>query len=509
MAAWVALRVVAPPLLLLAAPELATGWLTRVPYAHGLAKGILGPWATMLYRQSLLPGLLVGAVVAALVLPGLPPRRWVSGAGVVLVAAVLWPLDPAWGPFVGFLALLLLNLAPRDRLAARTPRWWPALPGTELLTFGPVAAALGLGPVAHRVLVALGAVGLSLGWFAVDAVVTGHARKPDINYWYESRTDPRVRVLERAAPGIDCEYHDVDVVGDRVIVVAEGSHRLLSWPRTLEGPPATVALPPMWGQLFGVTMDAETDPVTGTTWFLNGALHVGAVDRVGAGFGPIRNSVRLPIQLDHVYTRHFPAEGLLRMVTVNARPMPGLSTLVSITVPDLQTVDVVRLRTPDGEPLDAIRDFEWLPTLGKLALAPDFGDRLFLADPHTGIAEPWITMPTMNGKLHWVDEVGRLFAALPNRAEVWVIDVERGVVDRTIPTQIGVRPVEVDPERKLLITASVATGAVWVQDLETGRRVDRFRTVMPIVRELGLLREEGMAVLSTWTVLYAVPYAAR
>lgn len=488
------------------APGLLSAVMTRVPYAHGLAKGLLGTWMTVLYRLGLLPWVVGGAVLAALVLPALAGRRWLAGAALTAGLAGLVALDAAPVPLAVAVGLLLINLFPPARIDARWARRVAAIPLSEAVAFGPVAVALGLPPALHRGVVVVGAAWLAAAWLAIDAFVTSHARMAQINAW-EGRTDPRVRVVERADPALACEYHDVDVAGDRVVVVAEGSHRLLAWPRSLEGPPATVKLPPMWGQLYGVTMDAETDPVSRTTWFLNGAVSLGAVTWDGRRFSPIQSSARFPFQLDHVYTRYLPEEGRVMLVSVNARPMPGLSSLVTVDVPAMRDVQVRRLRTPEDRPLEAIRDFEWLPDQRRLVLAPDFGDRLYLADPDTGRAEPWLAMPTLNGKLHYVPETGELYAALPDRAEVWVIDPKTARVVRTLPAQRGVRPVEVDPTRRRMITASVLTGQIEVRDLDDGRLLDRMGRVMPMVRELALLREEGVAVLSTWTVLYAFPYA--
>ena len=82
-----------------------------------------------------------------------------------------------------------------------------------------------------------------------------------------------------------------------------------------------------------------------------------------------------------------------------------------------------------------------------------------------------------------------------------------GTIERSIPTQPGVRPLAVDAERGLLVTASLATGAVWVQRLGDGALVDSFRTILPMVREMTLLPEEGVVIVATWTQLYAIPYA--
>jgi hypothetical protein len=107
----------------------------------------------------------------------------------------------------------------------------------------------------------------------------------------------------------------------------------------------------------------------------------------------------------------------------------------------------------------------------------------------------------------WNATLERLFIAMPNQFSVVVANPATGEIERTIPTQPGVRPLAVDAERGLLVTASVATGMVLVQRLDTGAYVDSFRTVMPMVREMTLMQEEGIVILSTWTQLYAIPYA--
>ena len=139
-------------------------------------------------------------------------------------------------------------------------------------------------------------------------------------------------------------------------------------------------------------------------------------------------------------------------------------------------------------------------------IAPNWGDRLYLLDPDTGRMSPWVAVPTMNGKMTWSGETGRLYLAQPNRMSVAVIDPAAGVIERTIPTQPGVRPVAIDAGRGLLLTASVITGQVWVQDLQSGEVLDRFGTFMPLVREIELDPISSRAFLSTWTALYSFPY---
>ena len=57
-----------------------------------------------------------------------------------------------------------------------------------------------------------------------------------------------------------------------------------------------------------------------------------------------------------------------------------------------------------------------------------------------------------------------------------------------------------------MLTASVITGQVWVQDLQSGEVLDRFGTFMPLVREIEIDPQSSRAFLSTWTALYAFPY---
>jgi hypothetical protein len=48
--------------------------------------------------------------------------------------------------------------------------------------------------------------------------------------WPDDRVDSRVTTIARADPGVKCDFHDIDIVGDRAVVLAESSLRLLNVP---------------------------------------------------------------------------------------------------------------------------------------------------------------------------------------------------------------------------------------------------------------------------------------
>jgi hypothetical protein len=507
-AAWILLRLPVPLLLLAVVPglaaDLSTLLLRHVGYGHGLAKGFLGPWVTIVYRQAFLPGAIVAAVVAALVLSVLAGRRWLVAAGVFTVAALGAGLGTAIdaSPIVLllFLGLLFVNLYPDVSPGWSDVSW---VPFTELFFPAPIARGLGIVP---RVAAVFAAVWIAGMWFVVDSTL-GAARHSDAVWsWPDARLDPRIRVLERAAKGIHSEFQGVDVAGGHVLVVAEDSLRLLAWPRSLEGAPAVQGLRPWWGPTKGLTLDSETDPATGTTWFLDGPNRVSAVTWEGDHAVRTVTSAPLPRPLDHAYTRWIPERNQLALVTVNVVEEQRPPILTLLDTPSLSTITFHELRTPDGRRVPHVRDIEWITSLGKMVLAPDFGTTLYLADPDTGVCEPWLEVPAMNGRMHYDATLDRLFLAMPNRFVVLVVDPHTGAVERTIPTQPGVRPLAVDAARGLLVTASIATGAVWVQRLDDGTLLDSFRTIMPMVREMALMPEEGIAIISTWTRVYAVPY---
>ena len=511
---WVLLRLPAPivalVLVALVAPSAVGGWvgerLTRLAYAHGTVKMALLGWQSMMLREWQLLAFVAVSVVGGAgvaLLRGAPRALGVAIVGVAMLG-LLRPLT-AWTIPVALLWLAVATMP----AAARPWRLAAWIPGVELLFPVPVGVALG----ASRVTMAgLGAfAGLTVGatWVVADTYASFWAyEKRVFAPWPDSLVDPRVTTLMRAPAGTKSDFHDVDIVGDRVVVVLESSAKLLNVPRA--GAVAEVGLPPQWGELFGLVMDSETDPATGLTYHLAGPHTFVAHRWDGGGWTQVAQSAPLADHLHHMYVHLLVdrPERTLVAFSVGTKNPHEDNLMIELDTPSLQAPRVHRLRLADGSGVPTIRDFAWVPPLGRFVLAPDFGDRLYLATPGSDLVEPWMEMPTLNGRISWVPELGRLVVPVPNRPELWFVDPARGVIDRRLPTQPGVRTVGVDVRRGLFVTASVLTGRVLVQRLDDGRVVDRFGTLMPMSRNIVLDLDRGEAVLSTWTALYRIPYAA-
>jgi hypothetical protein len=513
--AWVLLRLPLPILLVALAPSAVGGvvgeWLTRLDYAHGTVKYLLVEWQSMLVREDRLLALFAVAAVGAAVLVGLTQRAWAAGIVVLCITtlAILRPLT-WWAVPLAF-AALALNTLPVATLQRLGTRWraFAWIPGTEIFFPGPVAAAIGAGPRTLRLAAALGAVTLTGLWVWLDTSASfWDYERIVFAPWPDDRVDSRVTTIARAPEGVKCDFHDIDVVGDRAVVVAESSLRLLSFPRA-GGEPASWPLTPWWGPMEGLAMDSETDPTGSETWFLSGPHDVTSVTWNGAAWGNARRSAQFQAYIHHAYLHYLPEQQELVLFTIGTHNAQEDTLMVEVDTPGMRNPRVRHLRLPGGGRPPTIRDIAWVPPLGKFVLSPDFGDRLYLVAPGEDTLTPWIETPTLNGRVKWVGGLDRLFVPLPNRPELWIVDPVRGTVERRMSTQPGVRTLDVDVARGLVLTASVLTGRVMVQRLEDGAVVDRFGTLMPMVRNLALFPEKGVALLSTWTALYRIPYVSE
>lgn len=476
--------------------------LTRLPYPHGLVKFVLESSQGLLLKQR---GLMAGLPVA--LLAGLLPRpaaggpmRWIGG----LTALLSLVLSSRFGYWPALFALPLMVLAggASEPWAARA-RWLAFVPGAPLLLPAPVSAALGLGVGPARLLAALACAAVfSLSAWA-ECLAGYGAVRAGLERWPDALLDPRLRVLAHSPPGVRADWHGVQIVGDHAIVVGEDRPRLLAFPLDPGRPVVEHSLGPRWGRVRAAPLDADTDPSTGLTWVISGEQTMSELRWTGEAFVPVRR-IDLPSPIDYAYVRRW-ADRLMFVSVQTAGPSPR--TVVEGRLPALDDLRAVQLRrSGPGEPLPMPREAVYVPELDRLALAPDFGERLFLADLATGLATPWIETPTLDGKMIYQSDLKRVVLALPNRFELWFIDPVAGAVDWSVPTQPGVRAVAVDARRGLLVTASVLTGQIWVQDLRSGAVCDRFGTVMPMARELALSPERGEAVLTTWVAVYQLDY---
>jgi hypothetical protein len=508
---WVAARALIPIVMIVlmvdVLGDMAARALMLLPYPHGVVKWGLESSQGLLLRHHQLPWFALATGGAALVLSMLRGRAWSVGAVVLLVAGMFAPRFGTW-PLLVVTALVMLAGAPlawltahRDR--ARIVAW---IPGSTVLVPSVVAVALGSGarPWVHRLLVTVLGAGLGVGGVWLDCLASYPHVRAGMEAWPDAHLDPRIRVLAQSEPGVRADWHGVRVTGDRAVVAAETTTRLLSFSLDPGGPTAEFDLKPRWGPESAAPVDVETDPETGLTWVVDGGQHLREV-AYNDGAWRIQRTLRLPQAMSYAYFRRTETGRFILASVQLSGPNPRLVTVG--TLPALDDLHAVHLRATEGE-LPMPREVEWVPSIDRLVLAPDFGGRLYLADLDSGEATPWLEMPTLDGKMRWSKDLDRLVLALPNRTEMWVVDPHTGAIDWTIPTQPGVRALAIDDSRGLVVSASVLTGQILVQDLRTGEVLDRLGTVMPMVRELALAPDRGQAVLTTWAAVYTFPYAA-
>ena len=265
-----------------------------------LIKSGLTVWHTALARVELI-------AAAALILT-------LAGAGIGARA----PRPARWAALVLPLGLWLSPNAGLEGAAV----------GTALLVLGLVALRR-----AARPLLRMGALGLGASLAATGLDLLLHPQvyapgAPDPGAWPADRADPRVSLVATAPPGQRCEFHDIDLVdladGRWAVVVAEGSGRLLAFPRA-GGPPAEAKIPTSWGETFGVPLDSETDRTRGETWVIAGPHRVEKRALSARGWGP-PTAVPLAQPEDHAYT--VPVGGdQLALVHVNNSADPRESWL--------------------------------------------------------------------------------------------------------------------------------------------------------------------------------------
>lgn len=505
-------------ILIVVAASLGPLGLARLPVRPGQDADLIGlikhgidVWHAILARidRSLL-------VMAFSALPPALALRF-GGRRAPWMAALTAPLSlalmPLSSPRFGLMGLLMVilggalcaALARRPALAL-LPGPGLLVPGAALAAFGPTGAKLAFVTVFPW----------ALGWSALVDVAT-HPRiyapgAADPAAWPAHLLDPRVTELDRAPPGVACEFHDIDLVeapdtSEWAVVVAEGSGRLIAYPRGA-GERAEVRVAKNWGPMVGVVLDSELDPRSGEVWHLNGAKQLSR-RRLGArGWGAATDH-RLSLPEDHAFTFMLPEH--IALVHVNASTDDRASWLTLIERAPPHHTRRLPLQSSEGQPLRSPRHVVALPTLDRLAMTSDFSDGLWIVDPRRGEAERRIEVPVSNGSPLWSPALDRLLLPDPNSGLVRLLDVRSGAVTGAFSVDRGVRTVAYDAGRGRLLSASVLTGRVRVDRITEDQNnvmIDHFDGVMPMVRELALDEARGEAWLTTWGAVYRFPYAA-
>lgn len=478
---------------------------------HKLFKGGVEVWGLLLLYHRWLPWVLLAGALTGLG-AGLLRGRSYLPAAVLLVLAVSFVPGAQPVLLLALALLLAINLLPwRPQLDPRSP-WLRALwlPGLALLAPVPsLRLLMGLRSRAWRPV--LGALlGLALAGAAfvgsVAAMVEPGKHQWDFIYWDESMVDPRVQVVARSPDGYLGDFHEIQVIGQQAVVAAEsGSIQLV--PLTDQGEHVYFPIPPRQLDHGDVgSVSSWTQPGTGRTWVMDGFRSLRVLDISSRGFAD-RGQIGLPVRMNFPYFRYAPE--LERLLLVEVSALDGYHG--QITYIDPAGIEPPRhcylTDAATGQPRTAPRNAVWVPSIGKLVISPDYDPWLYAVDPGTCTVEPWLDTGEFNGRIRWVDAWGRLVLAKPGERYVEVVDPAGPSVERRIPTQPGVRVLAVDTQRDLLVTASVITGRLQVQRASDGQRVDSFSTLMPMARSIALDPATGQALLSTWTVLYRVPYA--
>ena len=313
--------------------------------------------------------------------------------------------------------------------------------------------------------------------------------------------DSRINVLAQN-PSVRADWHGVVIEKDHAIVLAESTMRLMAFPLNDQGIPIEITLGDRWGPERAAPLNVIFDADTNLFWTLGSSRHLNGFKLHNKKWTK-EQQIDLPVEINYAYLHLVNQHFMLMPIQVKRRFQPQLFALIGDN-PDWKNIRVVP--SSGNIPISYPREFTFIPEHNSVVVSPDFGTHLFKFDLKSRDITPLLETPTLDGKMKWVPELNRLIVALPNRMSIWVIDVEKGTVDWTIPTQPGVRAIAVDFDRKIIVNASVLTGQILIQDLYTGSILDRLGTVMPMVREIALEPTSGQAVLTTWAAVYQFPY---
>ena len=487
-------------------------WIT---YPHGTVKWFLECSQGLLLRQPALEILFGIAFILSILMTikSIRTHRYAWGIGLLL-CGTMWT-TPHYG-VLGFLlasGLILLQFTAgtnskimeekRGRIASLffrfTPLAWIITP------FMSIKVVTGQwSTIALHSLRPFFTISILFTWQWADLLGHYEHIRRDMEHWPIERLDSRITELAHSPPNIRADWHGVRILGDTAIITCEQKPRL-SAINLNTGETTDFPLHPRWGIENVGPLESEVDHKSNIVWTVNGGTRL-LESKWSQNTWKRYREVRLPSALSFSYITR--SENSLYITEVQTGDSPGTRKILEVTLPALKPIREIEL-TMNGKPAPMPREALWIPTIKKHVYATEFGDSLFTADLETGVVTPWLTAPTFNGKMIWNNTTERIYLAVPNRMQVHVIDPSIPAIEYTLWTQPGIRALAVDASRNILISASVLTGQIWIQNIQTGSIIERMGTVYPLVREIELSEDLGIGVLTTWNAVYKFEYAEQ
>ncbi len=338
-------------------------------------------------------------------------------------------------------------------------------------------------------------------WQWTDLIYHYDQIRRDMEHWPTERLDPTIQELAHSAPGVRADWHGVRILGETAIVTCERKPRL-SAINLRTGHSVDTPLHPRWGVENVGPLESEVDTKTSLTWTVNGGTRLMENKWDGSKWTRYRE-VKLPSELGFSYITR--SKDNLYITEVQTGDSQGTRNVLVAPLPSLSPIQEVSLEL-DGKPAPMPREALWIPSIERHIYASEFGQHLYAANLDTGEVTPWLEAQTFNGKMIWNNNTERIYLAVPNRMQVQVIDPTKPAIEYTLWTQPGVRALAVDATRNVLLSASVLTGQIWVQDLQSGAVIERMGTVYPMVREMEVSEDLGVGVLTTWNAVYRFDY---
>ncbi len=474
--------------------------LDWIQYPHGTIKWLLESSQGLLLRWPELQGLLlVGCILTILVrLERLHKFRWL--ATLTLVGYSGWVTHYGWWEWGLLSVWITSHFFSKTDYPIAIPKWlrlvvWPILP-SQVEDSIPHVLTKRVLVLARPFLICT----MLLTWQWLDLILHYDQIRSDMEQWPTSRLDPAITELAHSEPNVRADWHGVRIIGQTAVITCERKPRL-SAISLKTGYTEDLPLHPRWGIENVGPLASEVDHEHQLVWTVNGGTRL--LESKWNGRWTRFREVKLPSPLSFSYITR--STDTLFITEVQTGASDGSRKVLQVPLPSLSPIREVELQM-NGEKAPMPREALWIPTIQQHIYASEFGEALYAANLDTGEVVEWLAAPTFNGKMIWHEQTERIYLAVPNRMQIHVINPTIPAIEYTLWTQPGVRALAVDAKRNLLISASVLTGQIWIQDLTSGHIVERLGTVYPMVREMAVSEALGIGVLSTWNAVYKFDY---